>query len=414
MKLWRFVIREILHRRLVFGLGVLSVLIAVGILVAQVTLLREHDRRTREILDAAQRKAAVRLGALEDDYRKIMKQLGFNLLILPEGQQLADFWAAGYAAKTMSEALVGRLANSGTMRVRHLLPMLERKVFWPERKRTIVLIGVRGEVPLPHRDPKKPLQAAVAPGKIVVGHALAQDLSLAPGQSLVLLGRRFTIDKVHAERGTKDDITVWIDLAAAQQLLDAPGRINAIRALKCFCYDSDIGAVRKEIARTLPGTRVLEMDTLVTVRARARARARQEHQAAMAQLRVGRAELRAQREAFAALLVPLVLAGAAAWIALLALLDARRRRAEIGLLRAIGLRSGQIFAIFLAKAALTGLIGAAAGTIAGLLAAGFQQGIDPILLPAVLVGAPLLAAAAGWVPAMIAARQDPATVLREE
>lgn len=424
MTLWRLVTREIRHRKLSFALGALSAMIAVGVLVAELTLLRAHDARTRHILARKEARTAQRLRRLEDDYRKIMKKLGFNVLILPTGEDLSDFYSQGYASKFMPEAYADRLVNSQIVTVRHLLPILEQRVTWSQGRRKIILAGVRGEVPLPHLAPRKPIVQAVPPGKIVLGYELWKGLDLKVGDAVELMGRSFAVSKRYAERGTKDDVTAWIDLAQAQEMLGKAGLINAIMALECFCVGIDPAAVREEITRILPETRVKELSSKALARAEARQRAAVEHEQALAAEKAGRAHLRRQREAFAAWLVPLVIVGCTAWIALLSLANVRQRAGEIGILRAIGLRSRQILTVFLARAALLGVAGAAAG-----YAVGFAVGViggeltssvgaaaalfRPGLLVAVMVAAPALAALASWPPATRAARQDPAVVLRE-
>jgi putative ABC transport system permease protein len=135
--------------------------------------------------------------------------------------------------------------------------------------------------------------------------------------------------------------------------------------------------------------------------------------------------MRAEKEAFAAWLIPLVMLGAAVWTGVLALTNVRERSAEIGILRALGVRSRQIMFVFLARALLVGLGGAllgyTVGFSVGVLASGFAVTTDavgmlfePVLLGLVAGAAPLLAALASWPPALAAARQDPAVVLREE
>ena len=101
-----------------------------------------------------------------------------------------------------------------------------------------------------------------------------------------------------------------------------------------------------------------------------------------------------------------------------------QRRAEIGILRAIGVGTFKILALFLARAKLAGLLGAGAGYAAGLAAAAAWVPGDamaeavrslarPQWIAAVLVAAPALAGLAAWLPAYGASRQDPADVLRE-
>ncbi len=421
MDIWRLITKEILHRKLASALGVLSVLVAVGVLVAELTLLRAHDVHTEQILAEKYAKAQAQLRKLEDDYRRIMKQMGFNILILPEGQKLDDFWDKGYATKTMPEEYVRKLADSRIMSIQHLLPILEQKVDWPEQNRKIILVGTRGEVPLMHRDPKKPILVAVAPGTIVLGYELWSSLNTKIGDTVSLCGRSFTVSKCHSQRGSTDDITAWIDLSQAQEMLGKEGRINVIQALRCHCPGVDVTSIRQDISRILPGTQVQELANKATVRAQARDRARIEHEQAIAAEKAARLRLRSARENFAAYLVPLVILGCCVWVGLLTLSNVQERRAEIGILRAIGLRSRQIFSIFLGKAVVMGFLGSCLGYFAGFVVGASWGAVkspavllfSPSLLLLVLIAAPLLCVLASWVPAKIAAQQDPAEVLRK-
>ena len=426
MSPWLLILREIRLRWISFALGVVSVLVAVGVLTAQLTLLVAHDLRTQQILEEKRAETEAEMRVLEDDYRKIMKKLGFNILLLPEDQRLAELYVAGHSARDMPESYVDRLANSGIMTIRHLLPIAEQEIQWPEEDgRTIILVGTRGEVPLSHRAPLEPMMVAVRAGSAVLGYAIWDSLGLRVGDTITLLGRKFSVGRCHPARGTRDDITVWVDLAEAQQLLGMEGRINAILALKCHCQGADVSSICEDIAGILPGVQVIELATRVITRAEARDRAAAAAKAALEAERMHRVHLRGEREAFASWLVPLVTLGAAAWIGLLALVNVRERTAEIGILRALGVRSRQIMLVFLARAMLVGLAGAVlgygVGFAVGLLAGEVSLATDtagalfmPGLLALVTAAAPLLAALASWPPALAAARQDPALVLREE
>ncbi len=171
-----------------------------------------------------------------------MKNLGFNLLILPSNQKLSDFYADDAVSAYMPDTYATRLAEAKIVTIRHLLPSLQEKVLWPERKRTIILIGTRGEVPSMFRDAREPILVAVKKGHAVVGHELAESLGLKAGDRITLFGRTFTVSQCNEERGSKDDISIWIDLAEAQEILGKPGRINAILALKCLCAGNELAA----------------------------------------------------------------------------------------------------------------------------------------------------------------------------
>jgi len=424
MNLFRLIFREILFRKLNFSLGVLSVGVAVTCLVGELAILQKHDARTDQIIAAKEAETKTRMVALEDDYRKITKGLGFNVLVLPREQNLSDLFADDFASKYMPEEYVERLAKSRVATIQHLLPSLQQKLKWPEVERTVILIGVRGEVPILHADEKKPLLEPVPAGTMVVGWELHRSLKLKPGDKVKLLGREFAVGKLHPERGTKDDITIWISLKEAQELLNKPGQINGILALECVCAADSLDKVRGEISQVLPDTQVIEFQSQTLARAEARRRAGTEAKEAVEQEKQNRARLRQERESFAAILVPLVVFGAGLWIAFLSFGNVRERRTEIGLLRALGVPSRRIMAIFLGRALLMGVVGAGLGFGAGVLVGTvWREGaaapsvavhFDPALLLAVLAGAPFVAALAGWLPSFMAAQQDPAEILSQE
>jgi ABC-type lipoprotein release transport system permease subunit len=425
MSLRHLVFREILHRKLSFALGVVSAAAAVACLVAELAILQKHDARTDQVVAAREVETRQEMAKLEDDYRKLTLKMGFNVLILPKDQNLSDLYAEDFASKYMPEEYATRLAKSRVATINHVLPSLQQKVKWPERERTVLLMGVRGEVYIQSKQ-QKPLLEPVAPGTMILGHELARNLTIAAGDKTKLMGREFTVAKINPERGNKDDITVWISLAEAQELLGKPGLINGILALDCTCDTVDrLGRIRPEIARILPDTQLIEYASQALARAEARQRAADESKASIEREKEGRNKLRGEREALAAVLVPVVMIGSGVWIGLLALANVRDRRTEIGILRALGLRSWQILVIFLGKAIAMGLAGACLGYVAGReigLLWREAPGVPPIdlayvdlrLLLLVLAAAPLLAALASWLPAMSAAQQDPATVLREE
>ena len=327
----------------------------------------------------------------------------------------------------MPEAYVEQLSKAKIVTIQHLLPVLQQKIRWPEQKRTIILVGTRGE--LPSAGTKKAMVDPVAPGSIVLGYELHDSLGLKRGDTLTLMGRDFTVSNCYTMRGNKDDITAWIHLAEAQELLDKKGRINAILALECACAWSDLPKVRDEIGRILPDTQLIERGSEALARAEARRKVAAEATASIARDEAHRARMRAERERLAAILVPLAMAAAAVLIFLLMLGNARDRAPEVGVLRAVGVRSGQILTLFLSKALAMGMIGGAVGCAAGFLAASRLSGpLDAGAAQAIvtqvpfrgmyvvlaLVAGPVLSVLAAWIPALLAAQQDPAVILREE
>lgn len=419
MSIWHLVFKEILRRKSNFISGWIAVAVATSVLAGSLMMLKLHDQRTQQILAKKERETRKRMAGLEDDYRKITKTLGFNLLIFPANQKLTDFYADDTVSAYMPESYATKLAAAEIFTIRHLLPTLQEKVVWPEKKQTIILIGTRGEVPSSFRDAKEPILTAVKKGGAVVGFELARTLSLKAGDPIRLFGRAYTVSQVNEERGTKDDISLWINLAEAQEILRKPGRINAILALKCHCAGNELANVRRDVASVLPATQVIEEGTKVVTRAEARDRAAREAAESLAAEVRNRKQLRDEQEKFCSVLAPVMLLASALWVGLVFYTNVRERRSEVGILRALGARARTILGLFLSKALLMGLTGGLAGYLAGAFIAAAQHGgapslLDPSLLALACSSAVLLSVAASWAPAYYAAQQDPADVLREE
>jgi hypothetical protein len=420
MSVWRLAIKEIVRRKANFVSGLVAVTVAAAVLAGSMTILRLHDLRTQRIVARKERETRERLAVLEDDYRKIMKNLGFNLLIFPSSQKLSDFYSNDAVSAYMPDTYATRLADAKIVTIRHLLPSLQEKVLWPERKHTIILIGTRGEVPSMFRDAREPILVAVKKGHAVVGHELAASLGLKAGDRITLFGRMFTVSQCNEERGSKDDISIWIDLAEAQEILGQPGRINAILALKCHCAGNELANVRRDVASVLPGVQVIEQGSKVLTRAEARDRASREAADALAAEAGNRRQLRDELESFSSILAPLALLASALWVGLVFYTNVRERRGEIGILRALGARARTILRLFLTKALLMGCAGGLAGYVLGTSIGLARQGetgvpfLDPQLFLLTFCTAVVLSLAASWAPVYYAAQQEPAEVLREE
>ena len=197
--------------------------------------------------------------------------------------------------------------------------------------------------------------------------------------------------------------------------------VSAMFALECNCATVDrIAEIREDIAAILPGTQVIERGPPALARAEARNKAKKTAEANLVADKENRESIHAQRVQLTSILVPLIIVIAATWIVLLTILNVRQRRGEIGILRAIGLSSGNILTVLLSKAVLAGVLGGVLGLAIGYFAgvkltgadaetAGQLRATAPMFLA--LLGAPILSVLAGWLPAFFAAKTDPATVL---
>ncbi len=425
--LCRIFTREIRHRWGTFVLGALALAVAAGTAVASRVVLASHDERTAERLEQIAAQQQEKLALMGDEMRKAMLKLSFNCVILPAGQDLAEWYRQDYGALTMPDEYADRLRDSKIVTVRHFLPCLQRRVLWPEANRHILLVGSRGEVPDLHKRPKKPMVQPVPDGTIVLGYELHNSLGLKTGDKATFMGREFTVSRCHEQRGSKDDITAWIPLQDAQELLQEPHRINAILALECLCAGGTdaLAVVRRDILAILPDTQVVEIGSRIVARAEARFDLAKAAKATLAQEEASRAQLRQQRQDRASLILLVVVSACAVWLATLTALNASQRRNEHALLRTLGLSTPRLFVLILGRALLMAVLGGvvalAFGNLAGRQLARLLDGQTPAqfaAFPAQTVwlafGASLLLALlAAWLPALAAVLRDPAEELRE-
>lgn len=427
MKINQLIIKEISHSRFSFICCALLICTCLCSVLISFGLAKNFDDETKDILAEFDEKTSQNLKSLEDQIRKEMKGLGFNIYIFPEGQDMQEVYSQGYASKTMPESYVDKLAETPTLaKINHLLPSLTQKMLWPEQKRTIVLVGIKGEVPIAHRvagssKKKPPLINPVAKGKAVIGYELAQSLQLKAGQEISILGQSFIVEKSNEARGSADDITIWINLDECQKLLNKEKQINAILALECNCASIDrLGEIRQEVQAVLPGTEVIEVKSTALARAEARMTAKQTADDQAAIIKEQREVLSKGIKKNSVLVNSVFTAVAFISVLLFSLNNVHQRTAEIGIYHSFGYRTSAIFKLILGRALLFGLCGS---FLALLLAPAvypafgkgdFFKSLNSFYLIFILLSGPLIAALSCLYSCKKAIGLDPAAALRED
>ena len=381
MSTLQLILHEALHRKLGSTLLLLALVVTVALPTAFFTA------------GVASKRETIRL----------MRDLGYNLRIIPKGTDMERFWRLGYAEGSMPEECIKRFETRPDLSYNHLIAMLHRRMDWGGV--SIMLTGLATEVS-PRGKKKSSMIFAVERGTLHVGHTVAAGLGLAKGKAVELGGKPFTIAATLAETGSEDDVKVYANLDDAQELLGVGDTINEIKALECHCKDPEIDTLpklRAELEGIIPEGHVLRQRERAVVRKRQR-------------MMVDR---------YFAWILPIVLVASAVWIALLLVLNVQQRREEIGILRALGHGSGRIAGLFVGKAGTLGLVASVVGFLIGTSLAHLvgpsifgtvpgQVQTHWILLPILVVLAPLFAVVSALVPAMLAVVQDPAVTLRAD
>jgi putative ABC transport system permease protein len=382
-------------------LGVLAVALACGLVVLIQTLFKAVDAETT----------------------KHTKNQGFNVVFLPKDTDLSYYWANDCSDKDMPEDYVDQLVSTAQLTADHSNARLERRVDWDGR--TVLLTGNRKTVASGGKSPLGVVTDEIKSGTAQVGQEIGAAIEKVSGKRLfdnggrlltrpdgsvdepviTVLGEKFKVTRslTREKADPKDNIRIYVNMKDAQRLFSASGRINAIYALTCRCKGT-YATVMKQLSERLPEAQAVIPD---------------------ARKWKAREDMRGNVERLTGFAVPVLLLVAAAWVATLCYLNVRQRREEIGLLRAVGAGSLSVAVLFVGKAVLVGLLGAALGFALGTgasmawgpgifdLPAGSIKPAWPMLAWSAAL-APALAALAAAGPAMFAVYLDPAEALRQE
>lgn len=379
----RLIVKEIIHRKVNFLLSVLVVILVVGLYVAFTMLGRASANETR----------------------KLMLELGQNLRIIPKETQMDEFWVTGFSELTMPQDYMNRFSEKSGYSYTHLTATLHRKIQW--RDKTVILTGIMPEVFPPDKSLQKPMVFSVKPGTAYIGAELAAGLELHENESIDIAGVPLKVVKTLTFQGSIDDIRIYCHLDDAQAILNLPGQINEIKALECMCYratgDDPLAAAQKQLKDLLPEGKVLLLNGIAQIRIKQRTSIQKHMKFVMSGMFIG----------------------CGCVIGILAMMNVRDRKAEIGLLRVLGYQGTGISLLFLGKALVVGILGAAAGYFVGTqLALIYGADIFPVtakaiaadrsLLTDVLIWAPGFVIISSCLPMVMAMTSDPAILLREE
>lgn len=380
MSILRLIIQEIGYRRGNFILMVLAISVAVAFWITFESTGR----------------------AIETETRINTRDMGHNLRIIPRETDLVRFYNNGFSDFSMPETHLDALTAQGKITYNHLMATLQQRLQW--RDQEVVLTGLAPQVYPPGR-PRPPMSVDIERGTVYLGYLLATQLNLKKGDRVDINGHPFEVADCLSEQGNVDDIRIQCHLADAQAILNMPGRVNEIQAIDCLCLadvDDPLAVLRHNINSILPDVQVVQLKNIAAART----------------------QQRVMIFKYRHLIFYLVVIVAGIWVAILTAINVRDRRQEIGILRALGYGSGKIALLFLGKSILAGLAGALVGfglgTVLSLqlgpaiftVAAKHFKPLTLFLAWAV-IAVPLCAAVAGFIPAMRAVAQEPATTLRE-
>lgn len=408
-------LREIAHRKKSFSLAILSISTAVASFVASSTLLENHHQKTLQIQLEMETKLRQTMDELQKGVSNAVTRLGFNIIIIPKEQDLTDWHTENYASKNMSEEYATKLAKSNVLSIKQIVPRLRKKIRWTEQGWTVIIVGIGNMLQSGNEPPEFHIKPP-EPSTVELGHEIHSALNIKAGDKIYLLNRKYIVSKCHEEKGNQDDITVWMHLEDAQDLLNYKGLINEIVAVECRGAWRQIARIREEINKILPDTHILEKTSHVITKAQAILKTEEEMRTSLERETKARIKLLKGKIRIGILLALLSACISITWLVLLTTNDVRSREQEIGILSTLGYSFSQIISLFVMKLLSTCIIGCILGYFTGrvipaLYDISVRSFVPGSLTISIFALAIVVIISSGVFPVVISLRRNPSEIL---
>lgn len=404
MNLFKLVWLELGQRKTQLVSGILAITLGIGVIVA-----------IRSISLVSEKAVAINLD-----------NLGANILVLPQGASVDNYYAADIDAPTFPEEYVERIVTSDLKGVDNLSPKLTRRIDINGQK--LVLTGI-----LPKNElASKPIwqnsglfgaevQAACGPNPsnktlgykdeklqrksidslgmsdCLIGSSAATRLKVKEGDKITVAGTELIVGKVLGETGTIDDDRIFAHLHTVQNITGIKEQVSAIEIMGCCNAISD--GLLSKLRNILPDTKITTIGQIVSTQIKTN---------------------KLMNQISLIILIIIVFVGGIS-IGNYMWANVNERKKEIGILRMIGYPKSSIYYVLMLKAAIMGLTGGIIGYLAGVIIAWFLGPYIaditiapiPILLLWSVIISVFISLVGSILPAWFAARFEPYANMQE-
>jgi putative ABC transport system permease protein len=317
-------------------------------------------------------------------------KLGKNMLVVPVATKLSEFYAMEYGEASVPDSYSDRILES---ELRTSISLIQSRLYGNVEPKGVplVLVGDRTSSGGKILDP-------FSSDRVTIDESAASRLGVKAADQFAVNGAQLTVAGVTNKPPDALDVGIFGPLDLAQDVLNKPDRINAMRLAGCWCR-LDVPQLGKQVEGVLPGTKAVTIAGMLSAQKGTVATAKRYSGVTLA-VAIG---------LIAAIVVGLIAS------------QVKRQLRQVGLLLATGSSPWFIVLLFVSRAAIVGLLGGLGGYLLGFpLTEELASRMIGVALPVsggLLVHTVLLAVVvsvvSGVVPAVWAARLDPTRVLRE-
>ncbi|MBM2815213.1 MAG: hypothetical protein HW421_1975 [Ignavibacteria bacterium] len=404
MKIYKLVLIELWHRKSQLITSLLAITLGIGVIVG-----------IRSVAVVSEKAVAVNLD-----------NLGANILVLPQGTSIDNYYSADIDAPTFPEDYVERIRTSTLAGVDNISPKLTRRI--KIQNQSVVLTGILPSSEIiskpiwqtsglsglelkatcdtsasnkshgyeDERLQRKPIES-LQQNDCIVGANIAKTLNLKQGDKVNILGSSFNVFNVLSETGTVDDDRIFAHLHTIQKLTGIENQISVIEIMGC-CNAISEGLLGK-LRNILPDTKITTINQIVST-----------------QIKTNQLM---NKISIIFLIIILFVGGISIGNSIWA--NVNERKKELGTLRMIGFTKLKIYQMLLLKAAILGILGGflgyIIGTLSGVLLGPQLAGLNIEPIPIYLLWSVLISLCisllGSLIPAYLAGKIEPYKIMQE-
>lgn len=274
----------------------------------------------------------------------VMKNMGHNLLILPEEADVRSIYACSDEQILFSDDITRRMSKARNLSSRYYVSVLQARVEVEDQE--LLLTGVEPVGSENETPEKRNMVLPLAESETRLGYECARTLQKGIGESVHILGEEFRVVEILPPKATLDDCRVYISLPRCQKLLGKEGQINFILAFLCLHGGSLDDALRlqeQRLADMFPGFRQISRMDIAQGRHIARITTRKSLH----------------------YLLGIVAAATVIIIAMTGLQEVNDRRHETGIMISMGVSHAYIVSLYVVKTLVLALTASVVGFLLG-------------------------------------------------
>ncbi|MFH1381437.1 MAG: FtsX-like permease family protein [Chloroflexota bacterium] len=359
MKLYQFVIKDVLRRKKRVLYATLGIVVATMTVIGILTVVLAGQARIYNQLE----KYGANLSITPAINNVDMKLGNLNLGTLAVGENYIPEGRLAEIQQIADSEIRASLGIKDAGNIATLAPKLY--VNTSVKQMPVMVVGIE-----PHKElaiktwwEVQDGEYLEQPQQAVIGARAAEVLKLGSGDTITLNDRPVIISGILEETGSNDDYQVFVPMATLQQAFNKEGLISSVD-VRALCNACPVEIIANAINREIPGVRAVAVKQV-------------------AETEMGMVE-RLNK-------IMVALAGVTLAVGLFGVVNTmmtsvHERIKDIGIMRAVGASRPQIIKVFIYEAVIIGLLGGILGYIGGTLLA---YGLAPLIFEGT---------AATWVP----------------